>query len=59
MELHERLSSSPANDVVQRLHDPFAEVKNRIHVGVIEDLGRQIFTADIDREALQFHRCRA
>src|SRR5947209_5896533 len=54
MELHERLSSSSsANEVIQRLHDPFAEVKNRIHVGVIEDLGRQIFTADVDRTGMR------
>ena len=53
MELHERLSSSPARDVVQRLHDPFAEVKNRIHLGVIDDLGRQIFTAEVDRSGLR------
>src|SRR6478672_8234411 len=47
MELHERLSS-PAGDAEQRLHDPFADVKNRIHLAVIEDLGRQLFTADTD-----------
>ena len=33
--------------------DPFAEVKNRIHLGVIEDLGRQIFNADVDRDTLK------
>src|SRR4051812_26755259 len=52
MELHERLSS-PASDVAQRLHDPFADVKNRIHLAVIEDLGRQLFTTDIDRTGLR------
>jgi pilus assembly protein CpaF len=52
MELHERLSSSPAWELTQSLRDPFADVKNRIHLGLIEDLGRQIFAADIDREAL-------
>jgi len=53
MELHERLSESPARDVVQRLHDPFADVKNRIHLGVIDDLGRQIFTTEVDRSGLR------
>jgi pilus assembly protein CpaF len=46
MELHERLSSSPAGEISQGLQDPFADVKNRIHLAVIEDLGREIFTAD-------------
>src|SRR5437588_9773089 len=48
MELHERLG--PANReaaVVQG--DPFAEVKNRIHLSLIEDLGRQIFSASPDQ----------
>jgi pilus assembly protein CpaF len=53
MELHERLASSPASEVAQRGHDPFAELKNRIHLGVIEDLGRQIFTEDIDQSELR------
>jgi pilus assembly protein CpaF len=53
MELHERLSSSPAGEVFQGLHDPFAEVKNRIHLAVIEDMGRQLFTADIDKTQLR------
>jgi pilus assembly protein CpaF len=52
MQLHERLASSTGGDL-QRLRDPFAEVKNRIHLGVIEDLGAQIFTADIDPIALR------
>jgi pilus assembly protein CpaF len=47
MELHERLASSPAGEVAERGRDPFAPLKNRIHLGVIEDLGRQIFTEDI------------
>src|SRR5437660_3024306 len=53
MELHERLASSPANEVAQRGHDPFAALKNRIHLGIIEDLGRQIFTEDIDPAELR------
>jgi pilus assembly protein CpaF len=53
MELHERLASSPANEVVQHLHDPFAAIKNRIHLSVIEDLGRQLFTAEADPAKLR------
>jgi pilus assembly protein CpaF len=53
MELHERLSTSPAGEATQRLGDPFAEVKNRIHLSVIEDLGRQIFTTEIDESELR------
>jgi pilus assembly protein CpaF len=53
MELHERLSSFPASEVSERMEDPFADVKNRIHLSVIEDLGRQIFTADIDGTGLR------
>jgi pilus assembly protein CpaF len=53
MELHERLASSPAGEGTERGHDPFAPLKNRIHLGVIEDLGRQIFTEDIDQAELR------
>src|SRR2546423_833148 len=48
MELHERLSSSAVGELESRGVDPFAEVKNRIHLAIIEDLGRQLFTTDID-----------
>ena len=44
MELHERLSGSAAGDVAPVGPDPFAELKNRIHLSLIEDMGRQIFT---------------
>jgi pilus assembly protein CpaF len=53
MELHERLSSSPTGEISQGLPEPFAEIKNRIHLGVIEDLGRQIFTTGIDGTGLR------
>jgi pilus assembly protein CpaF len=48
VELHERIASSPIAEATQTRHDPFAETKNRIHLGVIEDLGRQIFTSETD-----------
>jgi pilus assembly protein CpaF len=52
MELHERISNGrPGNGALTV--DPFADVKNRIHLGVIEDLGRQIFNSEIDRDALK------
>jgi pilus assembly protein CpaF len=53
MELHERISASPADGDAHRLSDPFAEVKNRIHLSVIEDLGRQLFTTEIDQSELR------
>ncbi len=52
MELHERISAGQPTDAKLTI-DPFAEVKNRIHLGVIEDLGRQIFNAEVDRSALK------
>src|SRR5437016_4289844 len=53
MQLHERLASSPASEVAQRSHDPFAALKNRIHLGVIEDLGRQLFDSEASRDELR------
>jgi pilus assembly protein CpaF len=53
MKLHERLSVSAAAEPPQPGRDPFADVKNKIHLSLIEDLGRQIFAAEIDRTALQ------
>jgi pilus assembly protein CpaF len=51
MELHERIAP-PASELSHPLVDPFAEVKNRIHLGLIDDLGRQIFNTEIDPKAL-------
>ncbi len=52
MELHERIQL-PADEVRNPLVDPFAEVKNRIHLGLIDDLGRQIFNTELDAETLR------
>ena len=52
MELHERIGPS-RGDKQERTLDPFADVKNRIHLAIIEDLGRQIFNTEIDRGTLQ------
>jgi pilus assembly protein CpaF len=52
MELHERLSTvRPVTPPTGR--DPFAEVKNRIHLAVIGDLGPQLFNANMDPNALR------
>src|SRR4051794_40162561 len=50
MELHERLSSvSTTSTPVSNGRDPFAEVKNRIHLMLVSDLGPQLFdVADSD-----------
>jgi pilus assembly protein CpaF len=47
MELHERLQPT-GGDAASIGYDPLAELKNRIHLGLIEDLGRQIFNAAVD-----------
>ena len=52
MELHERLSTvRPAPIPIGR--DPFAEVKNRIHLAVIGELGPQLFNVSMDPNALR------
>jgi pilus assembly protein CpaF len=52
MELHERLAFQ-AGEGVHPPIDPFGEIKNRIHLSLIEDLGPQIFATEIDRAALR------
>src|SRR6059058_4912184 len=52
MELHERLSHSAAGEISQPPGDPFAELKDRIHVELIDDLGRQIFTRNLDQTGM-------
>jgi pilus assembly protein CpaF len=52
MELHERLST--ARPMVHGTGpDPFAEVKNRIHLAVIGELGPQLYTSTMDPIALR------
>jgi pilus assembly protein CpaF len=53
MELHERISATSPSGTDARVRDPFAEVKNRIHLAIIDDLGRQLFTSDIDAVGLR------
>lgn len=52
MELHERLLTAPSVGPVAG-HDPFSELKDRIHIGVIGDLGPQLFNVNIDPESLR------
>jgi pilus assembly protein CpaF len=52
MELHERLTSARPI-IASGGRDPFAEVKNRIHLAVIGDLGPQLFATTIDPYALR------
>jgi pilus assembly protein CpaF len=52
MELHERLSTSrPVTAPTGP--DPFAEVKNRVHLAVIGELGPQLFNSSMDPLALR------
>jgi pilus assembly protein CpaF len=52
MELHERLST--ARPIVAAAgRDPFAEVKNRIHLAVIGDLGPQLFNTNMEPSSLR------
>jgi pilus assembly protein CpaF len=51
MELHERLST--VRPVVTAGRDPFGELKNRVHLAVIGDLGPQLFNVTTDPIALR------
>jgi pilus assembly protein CpaF len=46
MDLQERLAGHGATAVIPGASDPFAEVKNRVHLAVIGELGPQLFNAD-------------
>jgi pilus assembly protein CpaF len=51
MELSERLSArKPEFDPFA---EPFSELKNRVHMALIEALGRQLFNTEIDPETLR------
>src|SRR4029078_8173150 len=51
MELHERLTTARSAPTRGR-DDPFAEIKNRVHMAVIGDLGPQLFNVSMDPIAL-------
>src|SRR3954462_9398278 len=52
MKLHERLGNVPGGGT-PLVHDPFAEVKNRVHFEVIGELGRELYDADIESAAMR------
>src|SRR5690348_16061917 len=52
MELHERLTTARSAPTPGR-DDPFAEIKNRVHMAVIGDLGPQLFNVSMDQIALR------
>ncbi len=53
MELHERLSAARPVSQAATARDPFAELKNRVHLAVIGDLGPQLFNVSIDPSELR------
>src|SRR5437764_615007 len=52
MELHERLTTARQTPPPGR-DDPFAEIKNRVHMAVIGDLGTQLFNVSMNPVALR------
>jgi pilus assembly protein CpaF len=52
MELHERLTTA-RQTAPQGRDDPFAEIKNRVHMAVIGDLGPQLFNVSMNPVALR------
>ena len=52
MELHERLFQGGGGGV-DPFAEPFSEIKNRVHMALIEGLGRQLFNTEIDPQALR------
>jgi pilus assembly protein CpaF len=53
MELHERLSNTPRPTAPTGARDPFTEIKNRIHLAVISELGPQLFNAGLEGNVLR------
>jgi pilus assembly protein CpaF len=51
MELAERLASARP-EPSEETHDAFAELKDRVHLAVISELGPQLYEADVDDAAL-------
>jgi pilus assembly protein CpaF len=53
MQLYERLSHGVEPERQERFAVPFSEIKNRIHLALIEDLGRQLFNTTLDDATLR------
>jgi pilus assembly protein CpaF len=53
MELHERISNTRHRAADGEGRDPFSDLKNRIHLALIGDLGPQLFSLGADPSAIQ------
>jgi pilus assembly protein CpaF len=53
MLLHERLAAAGEPERQERFEVPFSEMKTRIHLRLIEDLGRQLFNTEMDPATLR------
>jgi pilus assembly protein CpaF len=53
MDLHERLTTARASSTAPGRDDPFAELKNRVHLAVIGVLGPRLFNAGLDPAGLR------
>src|SRR4029078_9095264 len=53
MDLQQRLASRQASIEAATAVDPFAEVKNRLHLAVIGELGPQLFSEELDEAAMR------
>ncbi|HEV2711972.1 MAG TPA: ATPase, T2SS/T4P/T4SS family, partial [Gaiellaceae bacterium] len=53
MDLQERLSAARPAATAPRESDPFSELKNRIHLSVIGELGPQLFNTSMDPNGLR------
>jgi pilus assembly protein CpaF len=53
MDLFERLGQPAPADAPPQRRDPFADVKNRVHLAVIADLGPRLFDTDVDAHVLR------
>ena len=51
MELHERLGNG--KPVAPERTDPFAQLKNEVHMSVIGELGRELFDSELDDATLR------
>ncbi len=53
MQLHERLAHGSEPERGDLFQVPFSELKNKIHLELIQDLGRQLFNTAIDPQTLR------
>jgi pilus assembly protein CpaF len=51
MELHERIAAATTQAAIRGGRDPFVEVKNRIHLALVSELGPQLFDVADSSEA--------